>query len=98
MIQKVRNLITITCEKIDFTTASAMEVYVEQGLHKFAYPLEATAEHEAQFEMPKRDAMKLAATSVKMQFAATDENGAPVVSDVITVPVMQLLKVDGYGN
>ena len=33
MIQKVRNLITITCEEIDFTTASAMEVYVEQGLH-----------------------------------------------------------------
>lgn len=97
MIQKVRNVIEINCNAVDFTNAENMEIYIVQGMHRFTYPLTAVSEHKATFEMPKTDAMKLNDGAAEMQFAVT-VNDVPIVSESKTVPVRKLLRSDGYGN
>lgn len=97
MIQKVRNVIEINCNAVDFTNAENMEIYIVQGMHRFAYPLTAVSEHKSTFNMPKDDAMRLSPGNAEMQFAIT-VNSAPIISKVKVVPVWKLLRSDGYGD
>lgn len=97
MIQKVRNVVGINCNAVDFTTAENMEIYIVQGMHRFVYPLVAISEHTATFNMPKTDAMKLSAGDAKIQFAVT-VGEAPVISAVKKISIGELLRWDGYGS
>ena len=97
MIQRVKNAIEIRCEYVDFTAATNMEIYVAQCCHFFTYELVAVSEHKAMFRIPKADAMELAPGLAKIQFAIT-VNDEPIVSEIKSVPVEELLNGDGYGD
>lgn len=97
MIQRVKNIIEITCNDIDFTQASNMEVYINQGDTTFTYGLTAQNEHKAVFEIPKEDAMDMDNGIARIQFAVTIEDEA-VVSNIVKVSVLELLKEEGYGD
>lgn len=97
MIQKVKNIIEITCYDIDFTQASNMEVYINQGDVTFTYSLIAQSEHIAVFEIPKDDAMDISRGIARMQFAVTIDDEA-IISNIVKVNVLELLKEEGYGD
>lgn len=96
MIQKVKNVVDIRCDDVDFLTAENMEVYVSQGAQKFSYELIAVESHLAQFCIPKADAMKLCPGTARLQFAVTVD-GEAIVSNINSVSVDELLWGDGYG-
>lgn len=98
MIQRVSNAVTITCEAVDFTEATDLRVWLEQGYERFEYALSPIDAHTASFAMPKADAMRLDPTALRIQFALTDPSGTPVVSEIRTIPVSELLKEAGYGD
>lgn len=97
MIQKVANSITITCQTIDFTTATNIEVYLKQAPFFKTYSAIVINSHSLGVNIPKEDAMSLDHTRVQLQFACTI-NGASVVSNIVCIPVEELLKEAGYGN
>lgn len=97
MIQRVKNVVDIRCEDVDFLTAENMKAYVSQGAQKFSYDLVAVDSHSAQFSIPKTDAMRLSPGSARLQFAVM-ANGAPIVSNINSVSVDELLWGDGYGD
>lgn len=96
MVQKIKNVIELTCSAVDFTSATDMQVYVKQGDTFFQYTPVFVSAHKLSFTIPKADALKLDDTYVDLQFAVTI-SGTPIVSLVKKVAVGELLRGDGYG-
>lgn len=98
MIEKMRNAIIITCDNVDFQTATDIEVYVRQYDLFFQYTPSVQSAHTIVVQIPKEDAMKLNAGGCQMQFAFTDGNGNPNASEIKTISVVDFLKEVGYGD
>ena len=96
MRQRIENRILITCEDLDLTTLTNMEVYIEQRTKFFQYVPRIIDEHSMLVIMPLQDSKRLDSTSVKIQMAFTDEIGTPRATGTTTVPVSELLKEAGY--
>ena len=98
MIEKVRNHLVITSAEADFTGATDFEYYVEQGNQFYQYTPEIRDAHMAVVHIPKEDAMSLVPGTCQQQFAYTDANGNPHVSEIKTITVERFLKEAGYGS
>lgn len=95
---KIENRVLITCEGVDLTTLTDIEVYIRQGYLFFQYTPEVHSASEMVVTMPFDDAKQLRPFPVRVQFAFTDETGRPDASDIVTIGVEDLLKEDGYGT
>lgn len=97
MRQKIENELTITCQDVDFTTSTDIEIYVRQEDLFLQYaPATVADEHTIKVIVPFADAMKLTTAPVSVQWALTDSSGKPVAPDPVTVPVGIFLKEAGY--
>ena len=96
MRQKIENHMLITCDDVDFTTLSNMELYMTQDAMFFQYEPVVKSAHELIVTVPVEDANRLKKTSVRIQLAFTDASGTPNASCIVTVPVLELLKESSY--
>ena len=96
MRQRIENRILITCEDLDLTTLTNMEVYIEQRAKFFQYVPKVLDAHSMLVIMPLQDSKRLDGTAVKIQMAYTDDSGTPGATGITTVPVSELLKEAGY--
>ena len=95
--RRIRNVIQITCEGVDLQTIKNIEFYVKQGPGIFfQYTPSVVSETVMMVDMPYADAMQLRLGDVELQFAFTDANGVPGKTEIIEVPVGELLKEAGY--
>lgn len=99
MRQRMRNVIQIEIEGVPLEGATDLEFYVQQSREacKVYTPVIVDNTH-IEVDIPREDAMKLRSSVVKVQLAFTNLNGYPVASDVLILPVGDLLKEDGYGD
>lgn len=96
MRQRIENHILITCDDVDLTTLSNLELYVTQDGLFFQYVPKVLNASEMLITVPLEDALRLKKTSVRVQLAFTDDMGNPGASGIATVPVSELLKEAGY--
>lgn len=97
MRQRIENFVKVSCKGLDLTTITDIELTIKQGtLLELVYYPTVIDESTMAFVLPFEDAMRLNATSVRLQFAYTDENGIPDAIDPVTVPVGELLNEAGY--
>lgn len=96
MDRRIRNVLQITCNDLDLTSISKIEFYVKQASLFFQYTPDVRSKNEMLVDVPFADAMQLRVGKVEMQFAYTDSNGFPGKSDILEVPVEELLKEAGY--
>lgn len=79
------------------TTVTAMEFYIRQGDFFWQGTPEVEDDHTLIVTIPKETADKLITTKwAYIQFAYTDAAGVPQASEVLRVPVGELLKESGY--
>ena len=101
MIQKMKNIITISVPNVDLTQVSNIEVTFSQSISKseFTYSgasVTVSEAHKLTVTMPKADAMKLLPGTIDGQIMYT--NGAtPGATVPFTAQVYKLLKETGYG-
>lgn len=99
VIQRIRNNLTITCQDVNFLSASDIEVYVKQEGFFAAYTPTVLDATSMLVSIPLADAKRLSARhTVKIQFALTNTNGDPLASNVIELSVREFLKEAGYGT
>lgn len=96
MRQRIENRILITCEDLDLSTLTDLEVYIEQGERFFQYVPQVLSPHTLLVIMPVEDSKRLTTNTVKIQMAYTDAAGVPDATGIATVPVTALLKESGY--
>ena len=97
MRQKIQNRLRITVEGEAMTTVTDLEFYIRQGTFFWEGPAEVEDDHTLIVTVPKETADRLVAGKwVQLQFAYTDAAGVPQASDVLKVPVGELLKESGY--
>lgn len=102
MIQRLRNNITIRVSDIDLTTASDIEVTVEQRTTdtEITYSGDSvlvTGPHLLTITIPKEDAVLFDKRTAKGQVMFTNGNGMPGATKIFVIPMYELLKEDGYG-
>ena len=96
MREKIENRLKITCEDIDLTTITNIEFYVSQiKFFQCYYPV-VLSSTEMSVLIPFEDAKRLNAGEVKLQFAFTDKESNRRASEVVLLPVKDLLKEAGY--
>jgi len=98
MIQRVKNNLQVTCNDVDFTTSTNIEFYLRQDAVFKSYTPTVVSAHLMTVQLPKSDMVTLKDTFAELQFALTDADNQPVISEIMVVPVMELLKESGYGN
>ena len=96
MQQRMRNTLIVTVRNADLMSFSSIEFYVKQNGNFFEYAPRVISSTQMAVDIPYEDAMKLDATTAKLQFAYTDERGTPCRSGVLEVRVKELLKEAGY--
>lgn len=96
MKQKIRNVLLIECDEVDFEKVSNIEFFVKQGDLSFVYTPIVLGSHQMAVNIPHDDAMQLNVANVRMQFAFMDEVGNPKASEIVVKPVGELLKEAGY--
>lgn len=96
MRQRIENNLLITCDDVDLTTLSKLEIYMVQDGLFFQYTPKVLSATEMLVTVPLEDALRLKKTSVRVQLAYTDDLGTPRASEPATVPVSELLKEAGY--
>ena len=96
MKKRIKNYLHIACEDVDLTAISNIEFYLKQGRFFRQYTPEVLREHEMLVEIPFEDAKQLMAADVQLQFAYTDAQGTPRATEIVTMPVGDLLKEAGY--
>ena len=96
MRQKIKNTVHISVDGIDLTTLANIEFYVRQAGKFFQYTPYVIDASNMIITIPKEDADELWAATVKLQFAFTDKDGNDDASEVVSVPIEELLKGDGY--
>ncbi len=97
MIQRISNIIRIEIEGASLEGASDLEFYIRQwgGLFIELTPTIVDASH-IEVEIPFEEAMKLQPTRASLQLAFTNANGYRTATDVLSIPVGELLKEEGY--
>ena len=99
IVQRIRNVLTITCQDVNFLSASNIEVYVKQDGFFATYTPTVLDATTMAVSIPLADAKKLNAKHfVKVQFALTNTNGDPLASNVLELSVREFLKEAGYGT
>ncbi len=99
MRRRISNVIQIEVDGASLEGATDLELYIKQdhGTCKTYAPSVSDATH-IEVEIPLADAMQLQPTTASIQLAYTNSNGYPVATEVLRVPVGDLLKEDGYGD
>lgn len=99
MIQKMRSNLRIEVSGASLDGATNLEFYIRQWGGIFIQ-LEPTAVDDTHIdvEIPYDEAMKLSSTQAQLQLAFTDSNGQACATEVLTVPVTELLKEAGYAH
>ena len=97
MRQRIENYLSVSVEGVDLTTVTDPIFWVKQSGVFLEYVPEIADSGSMLVRIPKEDAMKLWANDVAVQFAFTTQDGRPLASDVVKIPVEQLLKEAGYG-
>lgn len=96
MFQKIANALSVEVEGTDLTKATKIEFYVRQGCSFFQYEPTVVDETHLLVKIPYADAMRLQASTVRLQLALTDADGNPQAADIVSTPVKDLLKEAGY--
>ena len=96
MRKRIGNKLSIICDDVDLTKATNIEFYVRQGDLFSQYTPVVVSPSQMTVDIPFEDAMKLTDEDVKLQMAFTDGDGNPRASEIVTRPVRDLLKEDGY--
>lgn len=97
MRQRIENRLVIDVEGIDLTTVTGIRFWIRQAGKFFEYVPVVTDAGQMIVVIPKDDAMRLTyRISAEVQFAYTDADGNPGASDVLSLPVAELLKTEGY--
>lgn len=101
MRQKIENRLSLTVEGADLTGATALQLYVRQGVDLFFELVpEIVRVSESDTELlavvPFEMAKQLRRSGCLLQLAWTDANGNPMATDAANVPVWELLKEAGY--
>ena len=96
VVKNMRNTLYIQCDDIDLTKVTYIEFYLRQGTFFRQYEPEIVSEHAMLIEIPLDDAMKLVNSTVRLQFAFTDEGENSRASEVTELSVRELLKEAGY--
>lgn len=97
MRQKIRNKLRITVEGETMTAVTGIEFYIRQGTFFWEGVPEVEDDHTLVVSVPKEAADRLTAGKwASLQFAYTDAVGVPQASEVLKVPVGELLKEAGY--
>lgn len=96
MRQLIENNLTITCNDVDFSTATNIEVWIRQGKLFFEYTPTVDSAHVLSVTVPFADAKQLTVGNVALQWACVDSNGKPVAPDPMILTVGVLLKEVGY--
>jgi len=100
--QKIENALAVTVTGVDLTGISNVEFYIRQGDFFYQCTPEIVDKTMMRVTIPKKEADRLRATGhpsicpAQLQFAYTDAAGVPRASDVLKVPVGELLKESGY--
>ncbi len=97
MRRRIRNIIQVEVEGVSLEGATDLEFYVRQGhgLCRCYTPTIIDDTHIA-VDIPYEDAMKFTNTTAHIQLAFTNMTGYPVATDIVTIPVGELLKEEGY--
>lgn len=97
MRQRISNIIRAEVEGASLEGATDLEFYIRQwgGLFIQLTPTVVDATH-IEVEIPFDEAMKLQPTRAGIQLAYTNADGYPTATEVLTIPVGELLKEEGY--
>lgn len=99
IIQRIRNNLIITCNDVNFLSATSIEFYIRQDDFFATYTPTVLDATTMAVSIPLADAKKLNAKHVvKVQFALTNTNGDPLASNVLELSVREFLKEAGYGS
>ena len=103
MFQRMRGVISIEVDGVDMTTVTDIEVKLIQedtGVDLLFTGSQVAVANEStvQVEIPKVTAMQLELAPLRGQVMFTQPNGYPDATKPFTVPVSELIKVDGYGS
>ena len=96
MRQKIENNLDVEVKGVDLTGCTDLEFYVKQDGLFFQYTPVVVDASNMIVTVPYEDAMKLRKTTVKVQFAFTNESGHPDSSAPVEIPVGEFLKEAGY--
>lgn len=96
MRQRIANKLTITCDYVDFTTSTDIEVWIKQDALFFTYTPTVVSAHVMTIVVPFADAKQLAEGGAEIQWALVDSNGLPVSPDPEIITVGRLIKETGY--
>ena len=91
MFQKIANALSVEVDGTDLTKATKLEFYVRQGCSFFQY--EPTVVDETHLYA---DAMRLQASTVRLQLALTDGDGNPMAAEIVQTDAKKFLKEAGY--
>ena len=103
MFQRMRSAVPIIVDGVDMTTVTDIEVKLIQedtGVDLLFTGSQVAVANEStvQVEIPKVTAMQLELAPLRGQVMFTQPNGYPDATKPFTVPVSELIKVDGYGS
>ena len=98
MDQKLRQKIIIEVEGEDMTTTAGIIFTVKQPRAELNLACTAVDASNIYCELTKDEAMELMAGKCRCQLLYTDAEGTAHRSSVISLPVGEVLKEDGYGN
>lgn len=103
MFQRMRGVISIEVDGVDMTTVTDIEVKLIQedtGVNLLFTGSQVAVANEStvQVEIPKATAMQLELMPMRGQVMFTHPNGIPDATKPFTVPVSELIKVEGYGS
>lgn len=103
MFQRMRGVISIEVDGVDMTTVTDIEVKLRQedtGVDLLFTGSQVAVANEStvQVEIPKVTAMQLDVSPLRGQVMFTMPNGIPDATKPFTVPVSELIKVEGYGS
>lgn len=96
MRAKIANALSIEVEGVDLTGASRLEFYIRQGCVFWLYTPMIIDETHLLVRIPYDDAMQMKPQGALLQLALTDANGNKQATDIVSVPVRELLKEAGY--
>ena len=96
MFQKIANALSVGVEGTDLTKATKLEFYVRQGCSFFQYEPTVVDETHLLVKIPYADAMRLQASTVRLQLALTDGDGNPMAAEIVQTDAKRFLKEAGY--
>lgn len=96
MFQKIANALSVEVEGTDLTKVTKLEFYVKQACQFFQYTPVVVDETHLLVKIPYEDAMRLQASTVRLQLALTDGDGNPMAAEIVQTDAKKFLKEAGY--